>query len=66
MSRSRCPGGITIAIAAIVALVPLTLAVYGLRLDFVTAELGVFVYVLGVAFLGLIDDLTGSAPDRRR
>lgn len=56
------PGGVVIVAVALVALVPLTaLAELG-NADILAPELGwVALYVLGVALLGLVDDLLGGA-----
>jgi len=56
------PGGITIAIAAIIALVPLTLLFNSTELEVYIGGEGIIIYVFGMALLGLIDDLMGSAP----
>src|SRR4051812_41424229 len=60
-ARVAFPAGIGIVAAALVALVPLALLQKVADVDVLASGLlSAAVYVLGVAFLGLLDDLVGS------
>jgi UDP-GlcNAc:undecaprenyl-phosphate GlcNAc-1-phosphate transferase len=62
-ARLPFPGGIAIVAAAVVALVPLALLQQFADADVFRPEAGlVATYVLGVALLGLIDDLLAGRP----
>jgi UDP-GlcNAc:undecaprenyl-phosphate GlcNAc-1-phosphate transferase len=57
------PGGVAIVAAALVALVPLAALQQLADADLLRPELGlVAIYALGVAFLGLVDDLLAGRP----
>jgi len=60
------PAGIAIPVAALLALIPLALLAELAKVDvFEPGVRGAFLYVVGVALLGLLDDLVGSqAPAR--
>ena len=61
------PAGIAIVAAALVALVPLALLVeLADATDVFLPGTGAMLFVIGVALLGLLDDLVGSAPEGPR
>src|SRR5436309_4552278 len=60
------PAGIAIPVAALLALIPLALLAELANVDvFEPGVRGVFLYVVGVALLGLLDDLLGSQTPAR-
>lgn len=62
-ARLPFPGGVAIVAAALVALVPLALLHQLAGADVLAPELGIVAtYALGVAFLGLADDLLAGRP----
>ncbi len=57
------PGGVVIVVAALVTLVPLSLLDELADDDFLSPQLThITVYVLGMAFLGFLDDMLGGEP----
>jgi len=57
------PGGVVIVVAALVTLVPLSLLDELADNDFLSPQLThIAVYVLGMAFLGFLDDMLGGEP----